>query len=112
MKELLIMDGLVLVDKKVGATSYDVVKLVKRHFNTNKVGHCGTLDPFASGLLIIGFNQATKVMSFLEHEYKEYETVTSFLYCFSSTTIILRIPTQRQTKRLCKRSRVKLSELD
>ena len=69
------MDGLVLVDKKVGATSYDVVKLVKRHFNTNKVGHCGTLDPFASGLLIIGFNQATKVMSFLEHEYKEYETV-------------------------------------
>ena len=69
------MDGLVLIDKKIGVTSYDVVKLVKRHFNTSKVGHCGTLDPFASGLLIIGFNQATKVMSFLEHDYKEYEAV-------------------------------------
>ena len=52
------MDGLILIDKQVGATSYDAVRLVKRLFNTNKVGHCGTLDPFASGLLIIGINQA------------------------------------------------------
>lgn len=69
------MDGLILIDKQVGATSYDAVRLVKRIFNTNKVGHCGTLDPFASGLLIIGINQATKVMTFLEHDYKEYEAV-------------------------------------
>ena len=66
------MDGLILVDKKEGWTSYDVVRLVKKLYNTNKVGHCGTLDPFASGLLIIGVNQATKVMSFLENDDKEY----------------------------------------
>lgn len=66
------MDGLILVDKKEGWTSYDVVRLVKKIYNTNKVGHCGTLDPFASGLLIIGVNQATKVMSFLENDDKEY----------------------------------------
>ena len=59
------MDGLVLIDKKEGLTSYDVIRLVKKIFKTRKVGHCGTLDPFASGLLIIGINQATKVMTFL-----------------------------------------------
>ena len=72
------MDGLILIDKQVGATSYDAVRLVKRIFNTNKVGHCGTLDPFASGLLIVGINQATKVMTFLEHDYKEYEATIKF----------------------------------
>lgn len=66
------MDGIVFVDKKPGVTSYDAIKLVKKRFNTNKVGHCGTLDPFASGLLIIGINQATKVLNFLENETKEY----------------------------------------
>ena len=66
------MDGLILIDKKEGVTSYDAVMLTKRIFHTRKVGHCGTLDPFATGLLIIGINQATKVMTFLEHDYKEY----------------------------------------
>lgn len=66
------MDGLILIDKVEDITSYDVVKQVKRIFHTKKVGHCGTLDPFATGLLVIGINQATKVMSFLEHDFKEY----------------------------------------
>lgn len=72
------MDGLVLIDKKEGLTSYDIIRLVKRIYKTRKVGHCGTLDPFASGLLIIGINQATKVMTFLEHDYKEYEATIKF----------------------------------
>ena len=67
------MDGLILIDKKEGVTSYDAVMLAKKTFHTRKVGHCGTLDPFASGLLIIGINQATKIMTFLEHDFKEYE---------------------------------------
>ena len=67
------MNGLVLIDKKEGMSSYDVIKIIKRKFNSKKVGHCGTLDPFASGLLIVGVNQATKVMNFLEHDFKEYE---------------------------------------
>ena len=72
------MDGLILIDKKEGVTSYDAVMLTKRIFHTRKVGHCGTLDPFASGLLIIGINQATKVMTFLEHDYKEYIATIKF----------------------------------
>ncbi len=72
------MDGIILVDKKENMTSYDVIRKVKRYFNTSKTGHCGTLDPFATGLLIIGINQATKVLSFLESEYKEYEATISF----------------------------------
>lgn len=72
------MDGLVLIDKKENVTSYDVIRLVKKIFKTRKVGHCGTLDPFASGLLIVGVNQATKVMTFLEHDYKEYEATIQF----------------------------------
>ena len=69
------MNKLILIDKKENVTSYDVVAKIKRIFHTRKVGHCGTLDPFASGLLIIGINQATKVMNFLESDYKEYEAI-------------------------------------
>lgn len=71
------MDGIILIDKDENMTSYDVIKKVKRYFNTSKTGHCGTLDPFATGLLIVGINQATKVLSFLESEYKEYEATIS-----------------------------------
>lgn len=66
------MDGIILVDKIKDITSYDVIRRIKKHFHIDKVGHCGTLDPFATGLLIIGINQATKVMSFMQHDYKEY----------------------------------------
>lgn len=66
------MDGILLIDKKEGLSSYDVVKIAKRVFHSKKIGHCGTLDPFATGLLILGVNQATKIMSFLEADEKEY----------------------------------------
>lgn len=66
------MDGILLIDKKEGLSSYDVVKIAKRIYHTRKVGHCGTLDPFATGLLILGVNQGTKVMNFLEADQKEY----------------------------------------
>ena len=68
-------NGVLLLNKPKGMGSTLAVSKVRKLLNTKQVGHCGTLDPFASGLLIIGFNQATKVMSFLEHEYKEYETI-------------------------------------
>ena len=66
------MDGIILIDKIKDITSYDVVRKIKNHFHIDKVGHCGTLDPFATGLLIICINQATKIMSFMQHDYKEY----------------------------------------
>jgi tRNA pseudouridine55 synthase len=56
------VDGVLLVDKPVGPSSQQVVGTLKRIFNAEKVGHGGTLDPLASGLLIIGFGEATKFL--------------------------------------------------
>ena len=58
------MDGkILLVDKPAGMTSHDVVDSVRRIFKTRKVGHAGTLDPFATGLLLVGIGPATKELS-------------------------------------------------
>ena len=51
------MDGVLLLDKPRGMTSHDVVNLVRQVYQTKKVGHAGTLDPDATGLLVIGINQ-------------------------------------------------------
>ncbi len=67
------MNGLLLVNKTVGISSYAVVSSIKRIYHTKKVGHCGTLDPFASGLLVIVINQATKISSFVENNQKTYQ---------------------------------------
>lgn len=57
--------GFVFVDKPLGMTSHDVVNQVRRVVGTKKVGHAGTLDPFATGLLILGINKATRLLGFL-----------------------------------------------
>jgi len=66
------MDGAVLVDKPVGESSNRTLQTVKRLFKAKKAGHAGTLDPLASGLLIVLFGEATKFASFLLDEDKEY----------------------------------------
>ncbi len=66
------MDGLLKIDKEEDFTSFDVDKIIKRVFDTRKVGHAGTLDPFATGLLIVAVNQGTKCLSLLEGTEKEY----------------------------------------
>jgi len=66
-------DGILLVDKPTGLTSHDVVDRLRRHFGFNKVGHCGTLDPLATGLLIIGLERATKLQDRLMAADKTYE---------------------------------------
>jgi tRNA pseudouridine55 synthase len=55
------LDGAVLVDKPAGPTSHDVVEVIRRKFQLKKVGHCGTLDPNATGLLVIVLGKATKL---------------------------------------------------
>ena len=60
--------GFLLIDKDVSLTSNDVDYKVKRIFNTKKVGHLGTLDPFATGLLIIGINEATKLFKVIDED--------------------------------------------
>jgi tRNA pseudouridine55 synthase len=66
------LDGVLLVDKAPGMTSHDVVAIVRRRLNTKKVGHCGTLDPLATGLLIIVLGRGTKIQDLLMAEDKEY----------------------------------------
>src|SRR3954453_8745187 len=65
-------DGVLLVDKAAGMTSHDVVALVRRQLGIKKVGHCGTLDPIATGLLLITIGRGTKVQDLLMSEDKEY----------------------------------------
>jgi tRNA pseudouridine55 synthase len=66
-------DGVLLVDKPAGLTSHDVVDRVRRHFGFKKVGHCGTLDPAATGLLILVIERATKLQDRLMSDDKTYE---------------------------------------
>jgi tRNA pseudouridine55 synthase len=65
-------DGVLLVDKAEGMTSHDVVALVRRRLDMKKVGHCGTLDPIATGLLLVTIGRGTKVQDLLMSEDKEY----------------------------------------
>lgn len=67
------MDGILVIDKPAGLTSHDVVNKVRRLISSKKVGHAGTLDPFATGVLVLGFNQGTKALNFLKEDDKEYE---------------------------------------
>ena len=66
------IDGVLLVDKARGMTSHDVVALVRRRLEFKKVGHCGTLDPLATGLLIVVLGRGTKIQDLLMCEDKEY----------------------------------------
>lgn len=68
------VDGLLVVDKPVGPTSHDVVQWARRVLGTSQVGHTGTLDPMASGVLVLGVGQGTKLMAHLGAEDKRYET--------------------------------------
>jgi len=64
--------GLVIVDKPSGWTSHDVVGRMRRLAGTKKVGHAGTLDPMATGVLVLGINRATRLLGYLTHSDKEY----------------------------------------
>jgi len=66
------IDGVLLVDKEPGMTSHDVVAITRRALDTRKVGHCGTLDPLATGLLLITIGRGTKIQDLLMSEDKEY----------------------------------------
>ena len=66
------IDGVLLIDKVSGMTSHDVVAIVRRVLQTKKVGHCGTLDPLATGLLMMTLGKGTKIQDLLMSEDKEY----------------------------------------
>ncbi len=78
MQEFSALDGAVLIDKPAGPTSHDVVDAIRRKFGIKKVGHCGTLDPNATGLLIIVLGRGTKLSEKLMSDDKVYEGTVKF----------------------------------
>lgn len=78
MQDFSTLDGAILIDKPVGPTSHDVVDAIRRRFQIKKVGHCGTLDPNATGLLIIVLGRGTKLSEKLMGDDKVYEGTIKF----------------------------------
>src|ERR1035437_1653472 len=78
MQEFSALDGAILIDKPAGPTSHDVVDAIRRQFRIKKVGHCGTLDPNATGLLIIVLGRGTKLSEKLMSDDKVYEGAIKF----------------------------------
>ncbi|WP_328322646.1 tRNA pseudouridine(55) synthase TruB [Kribbella sp. NBC_00382] len=79
-----VADGIVIVDKPAGLTSHTVVARVRRLAGTRKVGHAGTLDPMATGVLVVGLNRATRLLGHLQLASKSYDA-TMLLGATSST---------------------------
>ncbi len=71
------MDGIILINKQKGITSFKTVDYLKKKFKLEKIGHSGTLDPMATGLLIAMINKATKINEYLDYD-KEYEIEITF----------------------------------
>ena len=67
-------DGFYLINKPAGWTSFDVCAKLRKRFNTKKIGHTGTLDPFATGLLLVAVGKCTRLIPFLEKLPKTYRT--------------------------------------
>ena len=92
------LDGVLLVDKPAGITSAGVVREIKRRVDVAKVGHLGTLDPFATGLLPLALGEGSKVVPFLNQEEKAYDGViclgraTNTLDATGETTETARVP--------------------
>ncbi len=72
------MNGILLIDKPEGFTSHDVVARMRRILNTKKIGHTGTLDPFATGVLVMLIGKATRLAQFLDKDEKGYEAIVKF----------------------------------
>src|SRR5437588_1676556 len=69
------MDGALIIDKSAGMTSHDVVARVRKIIGERRVGHTGTLDPFATGVLVVLVGRATRLAQFLSRAEKEYEAI-------------------------------------
>src|SRR5215472_9131172 len=78
LQEFSALDGAILIDKPSGPTSHDVVDAIRRQFNIKKVGHCGSLEPNATGLLIIVLGRGTKLSERLMSDDKVYEGTIKF----------------------------------
>ncbi len=80
-----IMNGIIVVNKEKGYTSRDVVNIIGKYLGTKKVGHTGTLDPMAEGVLVIVIGKCTKLTDYLTSEYKEY--IAEFKLGYETNTL-------------------------
>lgn len=71
------MNGIIIVNKEKGFTSRDVTSIIRKIFNTSKVGHAGTLDPLATGVLVVALGTGLKILEYLSSDEKEYIATTS-----------------------------------
>ena len=105
------MDGFLLIDKPTGWTSFDVCARLRKILNIKKIGHTGTLDPFATGLLVVAVGRCTKLIPFLEKSKKTY--VTKILLDRTSPTLdpeseatlvkTVKVPSQKDIEVLLKK---------
>src|SRR5439155_22989264 len=79
------MNGLLVIDKQAGMTSHDVVAMCRRILGERRVGHAGTLDPGATGVLVVGVGRATRLLRFVEDAEKEY--VAEAVFGVTTTTL-------------------------
>jgi len=79
------MNGLLVIDKQAGMTSHDVVAMCRRILNERRVGHAGTLDPGATGVLVVGVGRATRLLRFVEDADKEY--LAEAIFGVTTTTL-------------------------
>ncbi len=72
------MDGILIIDKPAGITSHDVVAQLRKILKTKRIGHTGTLDPFATGVMVVLVGKATRLAQFVDKDDKEYEALIRF----------------------------------
>src|ERR671926_1759132 len=77
---MIAMDGVLIIDKPAGMTSHDVVARVRHILHERRIGHTGTLDPFATGVLVVLLGRATRLAQFLSGDDKEYEAIIRLGY--------------------------------
>src|SRR5919205_2549952 len=77
---MIAMDGVLIIDKPAGMTSHDVVARVRHILHERRIGHTGTLDPFATGVLVILVGKATRLAQFLSGDDKEYDAIIRLGY--------------------------------
>src|SRR4051812_46428990 len=92
------MDGLLLIDKPTGLTSHKVIEIIRKKLNIKKVGHAGTLDPLATGLLIIMLGKSTKLSNLLISQFKSYQVETELFIETDSGDITGKIIKEEEEK--------------
>ena len=96
------MNGILVIDKPEGMTSHAVVRVVKKTLRLKRAGHGGTLDPFATGVLQIFLDNATKVIPFLNDEFKEYEATLKLGVTTNTSDKTGKITSQREVANISK----------